>query len=419
MRIGYFDCFSGVSGDMILGALVDAGLALERLQAGVAALGVPGISLSAERVRRGAFTGTLVHVRTDERGHPHRHLADVEAILNQAPLPDPVRADATRIFRRLAEAEAGVHGTTPDRVHFHEVGALDALADVVGAAWGIRELGLERLAVSAINLGGGFVQAAHGKMPVPAPGTAALLVGAPAYGSEVPLELATPTGVAVLTTLAREYGPLPPMTVERIAYGAGQRELANQANLLRLIVGESAAAPGRDHVAVLEATIDDMNPQFFEPLMERLFEAGALDVTLTPVIMKKSRPGTVLTVLVDPGGADRCAGVILRHSTTLGVRSHPVGRWTLPRDIVRVTTPHGEVRVKRAWLDGRPTVVAPEFDDCRRLAQASAVPVQVVFDAARRAALALEEPGDPAGPRAAAPTRDGSSRSEPIREEEP
>jgi len=403
MRIGYFDCFSGVSGDMILGALVDAGLALERLQAGVAALGVPGISFAAERVRRGAFTGTLVQVSTDERGHPHRHLADVEAILDRAPLPDPVRADAARIFRRLAEAEAGVHGTTPDRVHFHEVGALDALADVVGAVWGIRELGLERLAVSAINLGGGFVRAAHGKMPVPAPGTAALLAGVPAYGSEVSVELATPTGVAVLTTLAAAYGPMPLMTVGRVAYGAGQRDLEGQANLLRLVVGESAPGPGRDQVAVLEATIDDMNPQFFEPLMERLFEAGALDVALTPVVMKKSRPGTVLTALVEPGGADRCAAAILRHSTTLGVRSYLAGRWTLPRDVVTVTTPHGEVRVKRAWLDGRLTVVAPEFDDCRRLAQASAVPVQVVFDEARRAALSLEEPRDSAGSPGAAP----------------
>ena len=391
MRIGYFDCFSGVSGDMILGALVDAGLPLERLQAGVGALGVAGISLSAERVKRGAFTGTLVHVRTDERGHPHRHLKDVEAILNHAQLSDPVRAAAARIFRRLAEAEAGVHGSTPDRVHFHEVGALDALADVVGAAWGIRELGLERICVSAINLGGGFVRAAHGEMPVPAPGTAALLSGVPAYGSDVPMELATPTGVAILTTLAAAYGPLPAMTVARVAYGAGQRELQGRANLLRLVVGESPAALGHDQIAVLEASIDDMNPQFFEPLMERLFEAGALDVALTPVVMKKSRPGTVLTALVSPDAADRCAAVILRHSTTLGVRSHPASRWTLPREVVTVRTAHGEVRVKRAWLDGRLTLVAPEFDDCRRLAQAAAVPVQAIYDEARRAALALDE----------------------------
>ncbi|MEK7204407.1 MAG: LarC family nickel insertion protein, partial [candidate division NC10 bacterium] len=191
MRIGFFDCFSGASGDMILGALVDAGLGVERLQAAIAGLGVGGIRITAEQVKRGAFIGTQVHVRTDEHGHPHRHLKDVEALLDRADIPDPVRADAKQIFRRLAEAEAKVHGTTPDRIHFHEVGALDAIADILGAAWGIRQLGLERIHVSPINLGGGFIQAAHGKMPVPAPGTAALLAGVPAYGSDVPAELTT------------------------------------------------------------------------------------------------------------------------------------------------------------------------------------------------------------------------------------
>jgi uncharacterized protein (TIGR00299 family) protein len=371
---------------MILGALVDAGLALERLQAGVTALGVSGISLSTERVKRGAFTGTLVHVQTDERGQPHRHLKDVEAILSRAALPDPVQRDAARIFRRLAEAEAGVHGTTPDRVHFHEVGALDALADVVGAVWGIRELGLERVCVSAINLGGGFVQAAHGKMPVPAPGTAALLCGVPAYGSDIPMELATPTGVAILTTLAPAYGPMPSMTVGRVGYGAGQRDLTGQANLLRLFVGESLAAPGHDHVVVLEATIDDMNPQFFEPLLDRLFEAGALDAFLSPVSMKKSRPGTTLTVLAEPPRTDACVSVILTHSTTFGVRGHTALRWKLPRDIICVTTSHGPVRVKRGWQAGRPLILSPEYEDCRRLAQAGGVPIRLIHEEAREAA---------------------------------
>src|SRR3972149_1704946 len=215
MRIGYFDCWSGVSGDMILGALVDAGLELERLQAAISGLGVPGIRLSAEQVKRGAFVGTKVHVRTEEQGHPHRRLPDIEAILERADLPEPVRADARRIFRPLAGAEATVHGTTPDRIHFHEVGALDALADVVGAAWGIRQLGLTRIHVSPINLGGGFIQAAHGKMPVPAPGTAALLAGVPAYGSDGPAELPTPPGAAILTTLATAFGPMPAMTAHR------------------------------------------------------------------------------------------------------------------------------------------------------------------------------------------------------------
>ncbi len=386
MRIGYFDCFSGASGDMILGALVDAGLEMAALQAAVSGLGVPGIHLSAERVTRGAFSGTRVEVRTDERGHPQRHLPDVEAVLERADIPGPVRADAKRIFRRLAEAEAKAHGVTPERIHFHEVGALDAMADVVGAAWGIRHLGLERIYVSPINLGGGFIQAAHGKMPVPAPGTAALLEGVPAYGSEVQAELTTPTGAAILTTLATGYGPMPAMTIRRAAYGAGGRDLEEQPNLLRLMIGELPEHLERDQVSVLEATIDDMNPQFFEPLMDRLFEAGALDVFLSPVGMKKSRPGTLLTVLADPGLADRCAGLILRHSTTFGVRDHTATRWKRPRDILTVGTPHGPVRVKRGWCGDRISILAPEYEDCRRLAQAAGVPIQVIYDEARRAA---------------------------------
>ncbi len=386
MRIGYFDCFSGVSGDMILGALVDAGIKVEELQAVVSGLGVSGIHLSAEQVKRGAFVGTRVHVRTEERGHPRRHLPDIEAILDRADIPGPVRTDAKRIFRRLAEAEAAVHGVTPDRIHFHEVGALDAMADVVSAVWGIRHLDLGRIHVSPINLGGGFIQAAHGKMPVPAPGTAALLAGVPAYGSEIQAELTTPTGAAILTTLATGYGPMPPMTIQGVAYGAGGRDLREQPNLLRLMIGEVPGGLDRDQVTVLEATIDDMNPQFFEPLMDRLFEAGALDVFLSPVSMKKSRPGTTLTVLADAAVAHRCAALVLTHSTTFGVRGHTATRWKLPRDFITVSTSHGAVRVKRGWSGDRITVLAPEYEDCRRLAQAAGLPIQVIYDEARQAA---------------------------------
>jgi pyridinium-3,5-bisthiocarboxylic acid mononucleotide nickel chelatase len=386
MRIGYFDCFSGASGDMILGALVDAGLKVEELHAAISGLGVSGIRLSADRIKRGAFVGTRVHVHTDEQGHPHRHLPDVEAILDRADIPDPVRTDAKRIFRRLAEAEATAHGTAPDHIHFHEVGALDAMADVVGAAWGIRHLGLQRLHVSPINLGGGFIQAAHGKMPVPAPGTAALLVGVPAYGSEIQAELTTPTGAAILTTLAATYGPMPSMNVQRVAYGAGGRDLREQPNFLRLMIGEAPGDFDRDQVIVLEATIDDMNPQFFEPLMDRLFEAGALDVFFSPVSMKKSRPGTTLTVLADAAVADRCAALVLTHSTTFGVRAHTATRWKLPRDSITVNTSHGSVRVKRGWSGDRITILAPEYEDCRRLAQAAGVPIHVIYDEARWAA---------------------------------
>ncbi len=389
MRIGYFDCFSGVSGDMILGALVDAGLPLADVQAALDGLRVSGIQLSAETVKRGAFRGTLVRVRTEERGHPHRHLSDILQILEAADLPAEARADAGRIFGRLAEAEASAHGVAVEKIHFHEVGALDSIADIVGAAWGIRRLGLEAIHVSPINLGSGFITGAHGKMPVPAPGTAALLVGLPAYGSDIPAELTTPTGAAILATLASGHGPMPAMIVERVAYGAGQREIAAQPNLLRVIIGNAAAGLDRDQIAVLEANIDDMNPQFFEPLLDHLFEAGALDVSLTPLLMKKSRPGSLLTVLAEPSDSDRLASLILDHSTTFGVRCRTASRWKRARDFVTATTSYGPVRIKRGWEGDRLSILTPEYEDCRRLALAAGLPIQVVYDAAQQAARTL------------------------------
>jgi uncharacterized protein (TIGR00299 family) protein len=406
MRIGYFDCFSGCSGDMILGALVDAGLPLAELQAALDGLGVSGIRLAAERVRRGAFCGTLVRVSTEEHGHPHRHLSQIQRILEDATLPADVRADAGRIFRRLAEAEASAHGVPIENIHFHEVGALDSIADIVGAAWGIRRLGLEAIHASPINLGSGFVTGAHGTMPVPAPGTAALLVGVPAYGSAIPVELTTPTGAAVLSTLAAGFGPMPAMTAERVAYGAGRRELAEQPNLLRLVVGATAPPHARDQVAVIEANIDDMNPQFFEPLLDRLLEAGALDACLSPLIMKKSRPGTLLTVLAEPADAERLASLVLTHSTTFGVRVRAADRWKRPRDFVSVATRFGAIRVKRGWEGDRLAILSPEYEDCRRLAAAAGVPVHVVYEEARAAAGRLPHSPrrDTAGPPGSADT---------------
>ncbi len=386
MKIGYFDCFSGCSGDMILGALVDAGLPVDELQSALDGLKLSGISLSSERVRRGAFHGTLVHVAVDEHGHPHGHLPDILRILDAGSIGAAVREDAGRIFKRLAEAEASAHGIPVEKVHFHEVGALDAIADIVGAAWGVRRMGLERIQISPINVGSGFVKGAHGTMPIPAPGTAALLAGFPSYGSDIRLELTTPTGAAILTTLASGAGPMPTMTVSTVAYGAGQRDMQAQPNLLRLFIGEAIGSLERDQIAVLEANIDDMNPQFYEPLMSRLFEAGALDASLSPLSMKKSRPGTLLTVLCDPPTADRLANVILEHSTTFGVRMHLGTRWKRSRDFVAVSTPFGQIRVKRGWEGDRLRILAPEFDDCRQAAEAARVPVHVVYDAARAAA---------------------------------
>jgi uncharacterized protein (TIGR00299 family) protein len=404
MRIAYFDCFSGVAGDMILGALVDAGVPLTVLKEAVAALGLPGLAVEARKVMRGGFAATKVDVLTGEpsreadpglvdAGHPHHHshrrLPDILEVLRGSRLPDPTRERAAAIFTRLASAEAAVHGSSPEAVHFHEVGARDAIADVVGAVAGLASLGADRVEASPLNLGGGRIATAHGTLPVPAPGTLELLKGIPCYGSPVETELTTPTGAAILATVAAAFGPPPLLTVRAVGYGAGTRELTGQPNCLRLILGDAPDPGATDEVAVLEANIDDMNPQLFEPLMEDLFAAGALDVYLTPVIMKKSRPATVLTVLAEAGAEGRLGPLILQGSTTFGLRLSRRGRLKLTREIRTVETPYGAVAVKVGRLGERTVQVSPEFEDCRRVAAAAGVPVRAVLEAAREAARRL------------------------------
>ncbi|MEK7338032.1 MAG: nickel pincer cofactor biosynthesis protein LarC [candidate division NC10 bacterium] len=401
MRIAYFDCFSGVAGDMILGALVDAGVPLTVLKEAVAALGLPGLAVEARKVMRGGFAATKVDILTGERpggpdpglvdaGHPHHHshrrLPDILEVLRASRLPEATRERAAAIFTRLAAAEAAVHGSSPEAVHFHEVGARDAIADVVGAVAGLASLGADRVEASPLNLGGGRIATAHGTLPVPAPGTLELLKGIPCYGSPVEAELTTPTGAAILATVAAAFGPPPLLTVRAVGYGAGTRELTGQPNCLRLILGDSPDPGATDEVAVLEANIDDMSPQLFEPLMEDLFAAGALDVYLTPVIMKKSRPATVLTVLAEAGAEGRLGPLILQGSTTFGLRLSRRGRLKLTREIRTVETPYGAVAVKVGRLGERTVQVSPEFEDCRRVAAAAGVPVRAVLEAAREAA---------------------------------
>ena len=426
MRIAYFDCFSGVAGDMILGALVDAGVPLTVLKEAVAALGLPGLAVEARKVMRGGFAATKVDILTGERpggpdpgllhpdprhhhghanstprphggdvahspagGHAHRSLPGILEVLRGSRLPDPTRERAAAIFTRLASAEAAVHGSSPEAVHFHEVGARDAIADVVGAVAGLAALGADRVEASPLNLGGGRIATAHGTLPVPAPGTLELLKGIPCYGSPVEAELTTPTGAAILATVAAAFGPPPLLTVRAVGYGAGTRELTGQPNCLRLILGDAPDPGATDEVAVLEANIDDMNPQLFEPLMEDLFAAGALDVYLTPVIMKKSRPATVLTVLAEAGAEGRLGPLILQGSTTFGLRLSRRGRLKLTREIRTVETPYGAVAVKMGQLGERTVQVSPEFEDCRRVAAAAGVPVRAVLEAAREAARRL------------------------------
>jgi len=380
----YFDCPSGASGDMVLGALVDAGVSIDELRGELAKLRVAGWEISAREVKRGAFRATKVDVEVARGTHEHRRLADIVGILQSSGLTLSIVATASRIFTRLAEAEARVHGSTIDEVHFHEVGAIDAIVDVTGAVTGLHLLGAEAVHVSALPVGGGFVQGAHGRIPIPGPGTAELLRGFPVVDTGVRAELVTPTGAAILTTLADGAGRMPAMTVARVGYGAGNADLPQTANVLRCFVGEAEAATGGlETIAQVETTIDDMSPQLYEPLMERLFEAGALDVFLTPVIMKRSRPGTVLSALCLPERVGDLSRVLFEESSTIGVRWTEMTRARLDREMITVSTAHGALPFKVSRLGGRVITVTPEFADVVRIAREKGLPVREVLDQAR------------------------------------
>ena len=394
MRIAYFDCASGASGDMVLGALVDAGVELGALEAALATLKVDGWRLEARAVERGGLRGTHLSVRTDSARHFHA-LGDMLGPIERSTLPDAVKRRSEAVLRRLAEAESRVHRVPVDAVHFHEVGELDTLVDVVGAVAGLDTLGVEQVHVSPLPLGGGTVDTAHGRLPVPAPATAELLRGFPVYDNGIAAELVTPTGAAILTTLGTP-GRLPPMTLERIGWGAGSKELPIP-NLLRVLVGQPTEASPADAdvetLVAVETTIDDMSPQLYEPLVERLLAAGALDVYLAPVVMKRSRPGTVLTALAPPDLAERLAETLFRETTTIGVRWSEVKRRRLPREMVRLSTTMGPVTFKVSRLGGRVVTVTPEFEEVRRIADAQGRPVREVLDAVRREGIQAIEAG--------------------------
>jgi hypothetical protein len=371
---------------MILGALVDAGAGIDALRTELHKLALPGWRISARDVRRGAFRATKVDVEVDTATHHHhRHLGDIVGLLRASTLAEPVRAQAERIFTRLADAEARVHGSSREEVHFHEVGAVDAIIDVTGAAVALALLGAESVSASALPIGGGFVQGAHGRIAVPAPGTAELLRGFPVVDTGVAAELVTPTGAAIITTLAEAVGRMPAMTASAVGYGAGTRDLPDTANVLRCFVGERAAAPesARDTVAQIDTTIDDMSPQLYEPLMDRLLAVGAVDVFLTPVIMKRSRPGTVLTALCPPRCIDQVSRVLFEESSTIGVRWSIRGRHVLPREMVTLTTSYGSLPFKVSRLAGRVVTVTPEFADVARIARDKSVPVRQVLEQVR------------------------------------
>ena len=448
MRIAYIDCFSGMSGDMFLGALIDAGVSPEVLENAVAALDV-GARLEITKVNRSGITATKVDVLVNgqkeipsemvaasghEHSHAHEHhehdehhahthveahahsdthsqpssragasaphvhgrsLKEIKAIIGKAQLSEHAKQTAIRIFEALGAAESKIHNMDIGSVHFHEVGAVDAMVDIVGAAVGAEALGVGEFVCSPLNVGGGTVKCAHGVFPVPAPATVELLAGAPVYSSGMQVELLTPTGAAIVKTLATRFGAFPEMKIEKSGYGAGTRDFPGNPNVVRLVVGESAASltakTAQDTVSVVEANLDDLNPQVFGYVMDRLLSEGALDVFGMPVQMKKNRPGTLLTVLCKPEDAAKLTQIIFAETTTLGVRRREEQRQTLARRWVSVPTPWGDVRMKVASLNGTITNYAPEYEDCRRIASERHLPLKTVMQEATTAYLRKSE----------------------------
>jgi hypothetical protein len=424
-RVLYFDCASGAAGDMILGALLDAGLPVDELRRALGSLGLD-VDLHVTKVLRAGVTGTHFsvaargeahasphthghhhqHEHHHEHGHQHEHehqhpehshrsLKEIAHLIGHSALSAGGKARAVALFRRLAEAEAAIHGMSVEEVHLHEVGALDSIVDIVGAVFALEWWGIEDICASPLNVGGGTVEIAHGTFPVPAPATVRLLTGVPVYSSGLSVELVTPTGALLISDYARAYGPIPAMRVQQVGYGAGTRDLDRIPNVVRVMIGERTAAgsppPSAGTVIEIACEIDDMSPQLFGPVSDRLFAAGALDVFLTAVQMKKGRPGTLLTVLTEPAHREPLCELLFRETTTLGVRFHPVQRDTLERQWVEVPVGGGRVRIKLSMRRGEVLNAVPEFDDCLRIANETGRPVKAVHTEALRVWFRREE----------------------------
>ena len=421
-RILYFDCFNGASGDMVLGALLDAGLPIEELRRALGSLAIEGASVSATRVLRAGVSATKFiaeeyghnthkheHDHHDHtRGHAHDHehsqahshapaavahhhahrsLAEINRLIERSALSPAAQDRAKALFHRLGEAEAAIHQVPIEKIHLHEVGALDSIIDIVGAVFALEWFHADRISSSPLNVGGGMVHSAHGHFPVPAPATVKLLGQAPVYSSGIQSELVTPTGALLVTSYATSFGPMPAMTIDHVGYGAGDRDLPNTPNVLRVLIGESTDQPHTEHIVVLQSEIDDMSPQLFGMVMERLYSAGALEVYFASVQMKKNRPGTLLTILARPEQREELSAIVFRETTTIGVRYHAVLRERLEREMVAVNTPLGTVRFKVARLGETIVNAAPEFEDCLRIASERGIPLKDVQSAANKAYL--------------------------------
>jgi uncharacterized protein (TIGR00299 family) protein len=396
MKIVYFDCFSGVSGDMILGALIDAGFNQKELSKELKRLGINNYELSSKKVLRSAITGTKFDVSINESAindehHKRRTLKDISRLINESTLSDSVKRDSIKIFENLAHAEAKVHNTLPEDVHFHEVGAVDSIVDIVGAVIAFDSLKIEKIYFSPIRTGTGFVKCHHGQFPGPAPATIEILKGFHVVNTNLQRELTTPTGAAILTTLGVNVEICPEIYLQQIGYGAGSQEISQIPNLLRVMIGETVTVTEQDEVWMLETNIDDMSGEHFGYLLEKILDAGALDGFLTPVQMKKSRPGTLISVLVDDESLSKVERIIFEQSTTFGIRKYKVSRNKLNRKFVEVKTEYGMIKVKIGMLNGCVKNITPEYENCRKIADAKELPLKLVFNEAINAAQLIKD----------------------------
>lgn len=364
---------------MILGALLDLGVELSRLQGALSGLPLEGYRLVAKKVKRGHLSGTLLKVEFDQQPQPLRNLEIIQGIIAKSTLSVKIQEKANKIFQRLAEAEAKMHATTPDKVHFHEVGAVDTIIDIVGSLIGLEILGIEQIISSPLALGYGKVNCSHGSFPIPAPATLELLKNCPVYAGDIEGEMVTPTGAVIISSLAQSFNSMPLMNIEKVGYGAGSRDYSNQANLLRVVVGEIKDGMLTETLAKIEADIDDMNPQLYGWLMDKLFAAGALDVTMAPIYMKKNRPGVRLTAFACPHLLQQLENIIFQETTTIGVRFSHVHKLRLPRSIHEIETPWGLVAIKVAQLTNRELKYTAEYEDCKRIAQKEGISIKKVY----------------------------------------
>ena len=383
LRAAYFDCYSGISGDMILGAMVDLGVDIKEIRKALKNLDLQGYNLHSKKIQRNGLASTQITVETKkfkkQHSHPHRRYSDIRKLISQSKLTSTVKKNSIEIFKRIAIVEAQIHNTTIQKIHFHEIGGIDSIVDIVGGVWAIESLNLDTIKSSPLNVGEGFVDCAHGRLPVPAPATLKLLKGIPIFSNGVKAELTTPTGAAMIGFYAEKFESIPTMTITSEGYGAGSRVIPKLPNLLRVLIG-SIAVGEINNLVMIETNIDDMNPEIFETVMESLFRAGALDVYFSAIIMKKNRPATKISVLAECGSREKLSKILLTETSSFGVRFYSVDRLVLDREIKKLKTPYGLIKIKLGKLDGKIVQASPEFEDCKKISLAKKLPAKKIYD---------------------------------------